>query len=135
VAEWLASLTRDREVASSSLAFAQNVHYDAALMQLSSLVAYITASPGGVAFEVRRWSRPKTTLSNVHCGQYLHGCRLENTSTAERVNGLSTTAHHSGWLRHAEDNRSSDVTARSALSQRMNVLAQRVKGIHTECWP
>jgi hypothetical protein len=37
VAEWLASLTRGREVASLSLAFAQNLyHYDAALMQLSS---------------------------------------------------------------------------------------------------
>jgi hypothetical protein len=38
-------------------------------------------------------------------------------------------------LWHAAGKRSSDVTARTALSQRTHVLSQTLKGIHTECWP
>jgi hypothetical protein len=38
-------------------------------------------------------------------------------------------------LRHAAGKRSSDVTARRALSQRTHVLGKKLKGIHTECWP
>jgi hypothetical protein len=60
------------------------------------------------------------------------GDRLGNTATTDPVDGMSTMAPHSG---HAEGKSSSDVTARTALSQRTHVVGQTLKGIHAECWP
>jgi hypothetical protein len=53
----------------------------------------------------------------------------------EPVDGVAVSHLIADGLRHAAGKRSSDVTARTALSQRINVLGQTLKGIHTECWP
>ena len=42
-------------------------------------------------------------------------------------------ALHSGRAWHSYGKRTSDVTARTALSQSMHVVGQTLKGIHTEC--
>jgi hypothetical protein len=63
------------------------------------------------------------------------GDLLGNTAAAEPVDGVSVRHLIADGLRHAEGKRSSDVTARSALSQRTHVVGQTLKGIHTKCWP
>jgi hypothetical protein len=82
-------------------------------------VAYTTAFPGGVA--------TSTAVSSWM------GDRLRNTATAEPVDGVSVRHLIADRLRHAAGKRSSDVTARTALSQRTHVLGQTLEGMHTEC--
>jgi hypothetical protein len=63
------------------------------------------------------------------------GDRLGNTAAAEPVDGVSVRHRIAEGLRHAAGKRSCDVTARTALSQRMHVVGQTLKGIHIEGWP
>jgi hypothetical protein len=91
------------------------------LLSCSYVVAYTTAFLGGVA--------TSTAVSTWMCD------RLGNTAAAEPVDGVSVRHRIADGLRHAAGKRSSDVTARTALSQCTHVLGQTLKGIHTECWP
>jgi hypothetical protein len=55
------------------------------------------------------------------------GDRLGNTAAAEPVDGVSVWHLIADGLRHAAGQRSSDITARTALSQRTHVLSQTLK--------
>jgi hypothetical protein len=88
---------------------------------LTIVVAYTTAFPSGVA--------TSTAVSTWM------GDRLWNTAAAEPVDGVSVWRLIADGLRHAAGKRSSDVIARTALSQCTHVLGQTLKGIHIESWP